>query len=514
MAASEILGLFTTPEQYQLAQQQAEEAQAIQYANLSPMARANYGTFRAGQQLGGAIGGALGGQDPMLQKISQRQQLIGMIDPSNPDTYPQAIQAALRGGDQEAAFLLRNEMMKVRQQAQEQQLQNYKVEDIVTQRDMTIQARTRQATANQLFGQLKNPDGTINEQVKNQLLTFPEGRALITEQAKVLPALRQLGASNVPEVNPFDVFVNDPKLPPTLKVAARQYQKAFNEGTYSPEDVDKFVERLASKAESSAQYAQTNVRLNQNADAMQNIAQQSLELRQQLARQAKADAGGSDKVQSSKVTPDGTVILVFKNGKTSVTSPQGEELKGQARADAIKASEEFGANVQQDRALGRGLGDLSAKQVNQAFQEVGKIKKNIGNIDDAIKAIDAGANTGVIASRFPNLTAASVQLANIRNTLGLDVIGSVTFGALSEGELNLALDTALPTNLAPKDLRKYLVDKKTAQTKLSGYLTQQATYLSKKGNSLAGWLEKVENQASPAPSDIPADVVIRRKPKP
>jgi len=70
MAASEILGLFTTPEQYQLAQQQAQQAQAIQYANLSPMARANYGTFRAGQQLGGAIGGALGGQDPQLKIIS------------------------------------------------------------------------------------------------------------------------------------------------------------------------------------------------------------------------------------------------------------------------------------------------------------------------------------------------------------------------------------------------------------------------------------------------------------
>jgi hypothetical protein len=65
--ASEILGLFTTPEQYQLAQQQAQQAQAIQFANLNPMAQANYGTFRAGQQLGGAIGGALGGEDPQLK---------------------------------------------------------------------------------------------------------------------------------------------------------------------------------------------------------------------------------------------------------------------------------------------------------------------------------------------------------------------------------------------------------------------------------------------------------------
>jgi len=591
--ASEILGLFTTPEQYQQAQRQAQEAQAIQYAQLDPAAQAQYGFYRAGQQLGGAIGGALGGEDPQLKLISQRQQILGMIDPTNPDSFAQGIQMALQTGDTQTAFLLRNEMMKAKEQAQQQEIRGFEREkflldrglgmkqrqmearalsiangidpdtglqgksilnekgevvdtqalkplidpttkkfnqdvantliseygqvgvNIVKQRLEGIQgveslqekqlAKDRVVKANELFSNLKKSDGTIDETVKAELLSFPEGRALIAQQAEVLKPLRQLGAAGTPEVNPFDVFVNDPKLPATLKVAAKQYQTAFNNGTYSPEEVDKFVERLASKAESSAQYQQTSQRL-------ENIAQQSLELRQQLANQAKADAGGSEKVQSSKVTPDGTVVLVMKNGTTKVISPQGEALTGQARADAIKASEEFGATVQQDRAQGRGLGDLSAKQVGQAFAEVGKIKKNIGNIDDAIKAIDAGANTGVIASKLPNISAASVQLANIRNTLGLDVIGSVTFGALSEGELNLALDTALPTGLAPKDLKTFLQNKKNAQEKLAGYLSKQATYLSKRGNTLAGWLEKVENQA--APSDIPTGVVVRKRQNP
>jgi len=588
--ASEILGLFTTPEQYQQAQRQAQEAQAIQYAQLDPAAQAQYGFYRAGQQLGGAIGGALGGEDPQLKLISQRQQILGMIDPTNPDSFAQGIQMALQTGDTQTAYLLRNEMMKAQQQAQQQEIRGFEREkflldrgmgmkqrqmearalsiangidpdtglqgksilneqgevvdtqalkplfdpttqkfnqdvankliseygqvgvNIVTQRLQGLQgveslqekqlAKDRVVKANELFATLRKDDGTIDETVKAELLSFPEGRALITQQAEVLKPLRQLGAGVTPEVNPFDFFVNDPKLPATLKAAARQYQKAFNEGTYSPEEVDKFVERLASKAESSAQYQQTSQRL-------ENIAQQSLELRQQLANQAKAEAGGSEKVQSSKVTPDGTVVLVMKNGTTKVISAQGEALTGQARADAIRNSEQFGSDVQGERAQSRGLGDLTAKQVGQAFAQIGKIKTNLGNIDDAIKAIDAGANTGVIASKLPNISAASVQLANIRNTLGLDVIGSVTFGALSEGELNLALDTALPTNLAPKELRKYLVDKKTAQTKLAGYLTEQATYLSKKGNSLAGWLEKVENRGTS--TELPAGVTVRKK---
>jgi hypothetical protein len=91
---SEILGLFTTPEQYQLAQRQAQEAQAIQYANLDPMARANYGTFRAGQQLGGAIGGALGGEDPQLQLIARTQQLAqsaNLADPASLEAVAQQL---------------------------------------------------------------------------------------------------------------------------------------------------------------------------------------------------------------------------------------------------------------------------------------------------------------------------------------------------------------------------------------------------------------------------------------
>jgi hypothetical protein len=76
METSDILGLFTTPEQYQQAQQQAQQAQAIQYANLDPMARANYGVYRAGQQLANTIGGALGGEDPQLKLISHASTVV------------------------------------------------------------------------------------------------------------------------------------------------------------------------------------------------------------------------------------------------------------------------------------------------------------------------------------------------------------------------------------------------------------------------------------------------------
>jgi hypothetical protein len=104
MATSDILGLFTTPEQYQLAQQQQQQAQAIQFAQLDPMARANYGTFLAGQRLGGAIGGALGGEDPQLKMISMRQQLASQLDPTNLDSYKLVAQDAANRGDTQFAM--------------------------------------------------------------------------------------------------------------------------------------------------------------------------------------------------------------------------------------------------------------------------------------------------------------------------------------------------------------------------------------------------------------------------
>jgi hypothetical protein len=126
MATSEILGLFTTPEQYQLAQQQAQEAQALQYARLDPAAQAQYGFYRAGQQLGGAIGGALGGEDPQLKMISMRQQLASQLDPTNLDTYKLVAQDAANRGDTQFAMAVadagRQAAIQIAQANKERQL--------------------------------------------------------------------------------------------------------------------------------------------------------------------------------------------------------------------------------------------------------------------------------------------------------------------------------------------------------------------------------------------------------
>ena len=92
-------------------------------------------------------------------------------------------------------------------------------------------------------------------------------------------------------------------------------------------------------------------------------------------------------------------------------------------------------------------------------------------------ALSRGAKTGAIQRFLPNITQASVELGQIQKELGLDIVSAVTFGALSKGELDLALGTALPIGLDEAALTDFLTRKKSAQEKLRDYYRDQINFL-------------------------------------
>lgn len=161
MADSAILGLFTTPEQYQQSQRLAQDAQAIQYAQLDPRAQANYGFYSAGQQLGGAIGGALGGQDPQLQLISQRNQIGRQIDMSNPDSISQSIQRASQVGDVQFATALADRLKTMQESLSKQAL-----ESATTQEKLATVPKLK-AEAGKIVGETLTKEQTI-QSLKSQ----------------------------------------------------------------------------------------------------------------------------------------------------------------------------------------------------------------------------------------------------------------------------------------------------------------------------------------------------------
>lgn len=573
--ASIVEGLFgLTPQMYENQQYQQDLKRGYELAQLSPGAAAQAGLQASVGQLGRGFAGALGIEDPQLKMISQTNQLMQGLDLRDPQSLQNAAQQASQMGNIPLAMKLielsdnaqiRAQQAQVRAQQAETQRQT-SLAQLVAQRAydpgtaaQTIpesvvvdqaadtsyleparniaavapsfdigrvapelirttegrkqleelskaQTSVETASVNQLAAQLFNPDGTRNKAVEARLRTSLTGQKIlktVEPETKVLKEKDRLITLNqatglydvvtptgvVPTpagANPITAMLQSGSITPTVRAYATELETQWT--SLDADERRNELSKLATKNQTATKIAQ---------------------------KDAESKAGGNEKVQSSKVTPNGTTIIVMKDGTTRVVSATGENLTGQARADAIIASEQFGAETQGNRAQSRVGGELTAKQVSVAFAEIGKIKKNIGNIDDAIKAIDDGANTGVIASKFPNITTASITLGNIRNQLGLDVIGSVTFGALSEGELSLALNTALPTNLAPQPLKKYLIEKKAAQEKLVGYLSKQISYLNKPGNNLSGWLEQAGNQGQsnlPASAaDIPSGVTVKKR---
>jgi len=101
-----------TPEMYQQSQQARADQQALQYAQLTPFQQANFAIGRGANMLGGAIGRGLGGEDPELARITMRQQIAGRINPNDPASIKQGIEA-LAPNDPQGAMMLQREYQRL-----------------------------------------------------------------------------------------------------------------------------------------------------------------------------------------------------------------------------------------------------------------------------------------------------------------------------------------------------------------------------------------------------------------
>lgn len=99
MATDSILGLFTTPEQYQQAQNEAALARGVQLAQLDPFQRASAQLYQGGYMAGGVLGQALGAQDPVLQMQTMRTNVAKQIDWTNPESIAQGASSLMQAGD-------------------------------------------------------------------------------------------------------------------------------------------------------------------------------------------------------------------------------------------------------------------------------------------------------------------------------------------------------------------------------------------------------------------------------
>lgn len=113
-------GLFgVSPESLNAQRAAALDAQALKYASLDPFQQANYGIYKGASQLGTGVAGLMGAQDPEMQRVTQRQQMLRSINPSDPDSLKQGIQGAMQSGDYQMASELNTRYQSLTKAAQE-----------------------------------------------------------------------------------------------------------------------------------------------------------------------------------------------------------------------------------------------------------------------------------------------------------------------------------------------------------------------------------------------------------
>ena len=181
----------------------------------------------------------------------------------------------------------------------------------------------------------------------------------------------------------------------------------------------------------------------------------------------------------------------------------------------IELAKSFGVQSGFDRLTPQELADIDVdkdakKTLNkqafvaskEAFDSLKGVRTAIANIDDAVRALEKGAETGPIISKLPSFRQATIELNTIKGRMGLDVIAGTTFGALSESELKFALNVALPDDLSPTALKDWLVRKRDAQTKLANELRKAASFLGTPGNTIAMYVDKLEAEAEGKKKDL------------
>ena len=107
MAENMVAGLFgLTPEMYQNQQYQQDLKRGYELAQLRPGAAAQAGLQASIGQLGRGVAGLMGVEDPMLNRITQQDQLLRGLDLTNPESLLEGAKIDNQMGNRQAAFAL------------------------------------------------------------------------------------------------------------------------------------------------------------------------------------------------------------------------------------------------------------------------------------------------------------------------------------------------------------------------------------------------------------------------
>jgi len=104
---------------------------------------------------------------------------------------------------------------------------------------------------------------------------------------------------------------------------------------------------------------------------------------------------------------------------------------------------------------------------NDAYDRSRDLRNQVQQFEQALSLVEDGALSGWLNQKLPAINDRTALLRGIQNDLGISVINSATFGALSEREMQMAMATNLDLNLPPKELREMIIEQIRVRTKLA-----------------------------------------------
>ena len=166
---------------------------------------------------------------------------------------------------------------------------------------------------------------------------------------------------------------------------------------------------------------------------------------------------------------------------------QKAQKKAEGKALGEGSTADIAASTSANVAKQTDLAKAAAKQAQIAFDSASNLESSNAIYDDAIDALESGAESGAMARFFPTMRAETLKLQEAVRKAGLNTISGVTLGAISKTELDLALSVGIDERMNEDELLKHLKAKKEAQAKVAQELKRYGSYLSREGNTVASW---------------------------
>lgn len=263
---------------------------------------------------------------------------------------------------------------------------------------------------------------------------------------------------------------------------------------YGPQGAMQVIEGLQSEVQGTPLAPALNgyANLLQEGMARQDLSAFEMELTDDYVKlggkveQEKPNEGVTMYSAKTENLPGGYTKLVDRDGNIALYGPDNQQITDPAAMrEAMKEVQRYAAEMAGGKAKSVEDAKNTSKTLESYFERSQNLRFSLGDYDEVVRLVDAGAETGVIASMLPSFRAQSQKLDQLQRQMGLDVIRDTTFGALSEGERKMAMQAGLPTSMSGDTLKEWAMTRKAINQKVIDYLDWAITILDQPGMSVA-----------------------------